>query len=112
MKAQIGDEGTEQFTVTTRVDGRTIKEQPIHDPFIHNTTVVILSRWDHFLAIFKRREIRVEVNVWGSEAAQRAIMTLDPVQLSKETEEILEQRRIARESFPTIGYYVEEAQKA
>lgn len=107
MKAHLGEEGTEQFSVETLVDGRTIKVQPIHDPFIHSTTVVSISRWDHFWAIFRRREIRVQVFVSSSEGAQRAIMTLDPEQLARDTEEILHERKISRESSPTIGYYVE-----
>ena len=107
MKAHRGEEGTEQFSVETLVDGKTIKVQPIHDPFIHSTTVVSISRWDHFLAIFRRREIRVQVFVSSSEGAQRAIMTLDPEQLARDTEEILHERKIARESSPTIGYYAE-----
>ena len=100
----VGEEGTEQFTVETRVDGKTIKKQPIHDPFIYCMTITFLTRFDHFLAIFRRREIRVEVIVRGSEGAQRAIMTLDPGQLARDTEEILEQRRISRESSPIMGF--------
>lgn len=100
----LGKEGTEQFSVETVVDGRTIKVQPIHDPFIHNTTVVQISRWDHFKAIFRRREFRIEVTVRGSEGAQRAIMTLNPERLSRDTEEILHQRKISRETSPTVGW--------
>jgi len=107
MKTRLGEEGTEQFTVETQVDGRTIKVQPVHDPFIHSTTVVSIPRWDHFLAIFKRREIRVQVAVRASEGAQRAVMTLDPSQLAKDTEEILHERKIAHETSPTIGYYAQ-----
>ena len=103
MKAHLGEEGTEQFSVEVRVDDKTIKVQPVHDPFIYNTTVVGISRWDHFLAIFRLRTIKVQVSVWGSEGAQRAIMTLDPEQLARDTEEILEQRRISRESSPAVG---------
>lgn len=107
--AMLGEQGTEQFTVTSRQDGKLIREQKIHDPFIHCTTVIQISRWDLFKAMFRRQyETRVEVSVWGSEAAQRAIMTLDPEALARETEEILEQRRISRETSPMIGYCVEE----
>jgi hypothetical protein len=93
----LGEDGTEQFTVETRVDGRTLEAQPIHDPFIRNTTHVGLSRWDHFCQVFRPRLIRVEVTVRGTEGAQRAIMTLNPEQLQSDTEDILEQRRISRE---------------
>lgn len=97
MRAFLGETGTEQFTVETRVDGRVVKTQRIHDPFIRNTTVVGLTRFDHFLAIFKRRQIRVEVAVQGGEGAQRAIMMLDPYELQRESEEILERRKNSRE---------------
>lgn len=98
MKTQLGEEGTEQFTVESRLDGKTIKVQPIHDPFIHSTVGFKGSRWDHFKAIFRPPVVKVEVIVRASEAAQRAIMTLDPVQLTRETEEILEGRRQFHES--------------
>lgn len=104
MKAQIGDEGTEQFTVETWVDDQRIKVQPIHDPFIHTTTVIILSRWAHFMAIFRRREIRVRVHVWGSEGAQRAIMALDPKDLQHDTDEIVEARRVSCELYNRNGH--------
>jgi hypothetical protein len=109
MKTMLGEEGTEQFSVEILVDGKTIKVQPIHDPFIHSTVVVGISRWDHFLAIFKRRQIRVQVFVSSSEGAQRAVMTLDPEKLARDTEEILHERKISRETSPTIGYCVVEA---
>lgn len=95
----LGENGTEQFTITTSVDGKVIKEQPIHDPFLWNRTVVGLSRWDLFKALFKRQfTTTVEINVRGTEGVQRAIMMLDPKQLQLETEKILEERRISRES--------------
>jgi len=98
LRSHLGEDGTEQFTVTTRVDGKTIKEQPIHDPFIHNRTVVRISRWDLFKGMFRRQfEVKVEVSVRGSEGALRAIMMLDPVALKTESEEILVGRRRNRE---------------
>ena len=105
----LGEQGTEQFTVTTRVDGKTIKLQAIHDPFISNTTMVGISRWGHFLAIFRPTHTRIEVIVSGSFGAQRAIMMLDPKQLKLDSEEILDQRRVSREesacSGNTIGFH-------
>jgi hypothetical protein len=94
----LGDEGTEQFTVETILDGESIGVQKIHDPFIFNETVIMLSRWDCFLSIFRRRRICVEVHIQGSLGAQRAIMTLDPERMARDTEEILEQRRLSREN--------------
>jgi hypothetical protein len=107
MTAHLGEEGTEQFSVETRVDEKTVRVQPIHDPFIRSTCIVGISRWDHFVAIFRPRKIKIQIIVNGSEGANRAIMTLDPEQLARDTEEILEERRIAHESSPTIGYCVE-----
>jgi len=101
----LGDQGTEQFTVETLVDGKSIQVQPIHDPFIYSHATVRLGRWDHFLAIFWRRDICVDVVVRGSEGATRSIMTLDPEKLQKDTEEILEQRKASRESSSAIGLY-------
>lgn len=97
MNAHIGEEGTEQFTLETRVDGRTVNVHPLHDPFLTSTTTVWLSRWDHFKAIFKKRIFTVQVKVRGTEGVQRAIMTLDPFKLQQETEAILEERRESRE---------------
>ena len=39
----IGEEGTEQFTVTTRVNGELVADRKIHDPFAHTT--VTLKGW-------------------------------------------------------------------
>lgn len=111
MKAMLGEDGTEQFTVETRVDGKTIRVQPIHDPFISSHTFTSLSRWDHFKALFRKQWTKTEVIVRASEGAQRAIMTLDPEQLQRDTEDILEQRRISREASPTIGYCFESGAK-
>jgi hypothetical protein len=89
----LGEDGTEQFTVETRVNGELIRHQEIHDPFICNTTVIygLRAAWVALV-----RGIRVEVVVRGSEGAQRAVMTLDPKKLRVDTEEILEARRLAR----------------
>lgn len=89
--------GKEQFAIATRVDGELIKEQPIHDPFIYNKTIIGISRWDLFKAIFRKQfEIKVEVTVRGSEGVQRAIMMLEPEALEAETIAILEDRRSNR----------------
>jgi hypothetical protein len=91
--AQIGDEGTEQFTVKTRLNGEVIREQVIHDPFI-NTTVKLGGWRAAWMAL--RGGINVEVEVRGSEGAQRAILTLDPKRLAADTEAIAEARRQSR----------------
>lgn len=95
----LGANGTEQFTIITRVDGKVIQEKPIHDPFLHNKTVVGVSRWDLFKAMFRKQyTVTVEVSVRGTEGVQRAIMMLDPVELGRETATMLEDRRRSRES--------------
>lgn len=96
----LGEEGTEQFTVVVETDGKAVATQSIHDPFIHTEVVTVLSRWACFLGLFmqRRRTTVTRVAVHGSKGAERAIMTLDPVQLSRDTKEILEGRRISRET--------------
>jgi len=95
----LGEEGTEQFTVTTTRDGKLIREQKIHDPLITSTTVIRISRWDLFKALFKRQfETRIQVHVWATEGAQRAIMTMNPLELAKETDQIYADRKASREA--------------
>lgn len=105
----IGENGTEQFTVTTYLDGEIIRVQPIHDPFIRSTTVTVIGRWDAFKAIFRRKAFKIGVHVDGSEGVQRAIMTMDPEKLQGETEKILDQRRRSREENGVVGLYAMEA---
>lgn len=100
----LGELGTEQFRITTSIDDRIIGDQTIHDPFICNKTVIGLSRWNLFQALFKRQfEIRVSVKVHATEGALRAVMTLDPVALQNDTDEILRQRAISREKYAGMG---------
>lgn len=100
----LGDEKTEQFTVISRANGKVISEQAIHDPFIHNETIV---RWNFLDAVKElfftgKIEVVVETSVRGSEGAQRAIMMLDPLQLQLETADILDDRRRSRESASSV----------
>jgi len=92
----LGEPNTEQFTVETYINGNKIGEQCIDDPFVR-TTVVIGWR-DILRALF--RGLKVQVCVNGSPGAERAVMTLDPYRLEHDTNEILEERRRARESSP------------
>lgn len=96
MVCMLGEVGTEQFTVETRVDGVLVRTQSVHDPFIRNTTLVGLSLWQRLVLLFRPRHILVEVKVDGTEGVQRAIMTLDPEKLAQDTKEILEQREASR----------------
>jgi hypothetical protein len=103
----LGEEGTEQFELTTRVNGVEIRRLKIHDPF--HCTRVVMRGWKHaWNALTKGIEVQVSVN--GSEGAQRAIMTLDPHALTQETRNILIERVEQRErngDAGTVGYYVE-----
>lgn len=95
----LGQNGTEQFTIETWQDGKLIRSQAIHDPFLHSKTTIAISRWDLFKAMFRKQFITtIEVSVHGTEGVQRAIMTLDPEQLEKETQKMLEERRQNRDS--------------
>lgn len=92
----LGEDGTEQFTIDTRVNGKVVGEQKIHDPFIRST--VKLRGFGHaWNALFGG--IKVELCLNASEGAQRAIMTLNPEVLEAETREILEERRLSREAW-------------
>jgi hypothetical protein len=104
----LGEEGTEQFTVTTRVNDEIIKEQPIHDPFLYTT--VTLRGWKHAWNLL-RGGIRVSVSVSGSHGAMRAIMSLDPHKLNEDTQQFLEhcaQRRAENDAAGVVGCFAEQ----
>jgi hypothetical protein len=101
----LGENGTEQFTISTRVNGELIKAQPIHDPF-HRTSVHLRGIKHAWTALTKG--IRVEVAVDGSHGAVQAVMTLDPRKLEEATQIFLEQqaqRRQANDAAGVVGYY-------
>ncbi len=80
--AHIGEEGTEQFTVATRLNGDLVGPvRQIHDPFIHTTVVI---GWRDMLKGLLTRKLRVEVTVRGTHAAQSRIMTMDPAEMQRE----------------------------
>ena len=94
----LGEAGTEQFTIETRQDGKLIRSQAIHDPFLWSRTTIAISRWDLFKALFRKQFITtVEVNVRGTEGVVRAIMILDLDKLRAETEQILADRARSRQ---------------
>jgi hypothetical protein len=107
MKEHLGETGTEQFTVATRINGELIKAQPIHDPFVR--TSVRLHGFGHaWRALFGG--IKVEVAVDGSHGAQATIMTLNPRELEDRTQLFLEQqaqRRAENDAEGVTGYYVQ-----
>jgi hypothetical protein len=110
----LGENGTEQFTITVKQDGKLIREQKLHDPFLWNSTTIALSRWDLFKALFRKQFVTtVEVKVDGTQGVVRAVMMLDPERLQAETEKILADRARNRESNSgeTHGFIAEAAQE-
>jgi hypothetical protein len=106
MATRIGESGTEQFTITTKVDGKIIAERPIHDPFLTNRTVFAMSRWQLFKALFRKQfSVEVEVSVRGTEGMIRTIMMLDPKEIEKETQAILEECAKQRWNPSASGVY-------
>jgi hypothetical protein len=105
----LGEENTEQFTVTTRVNEKLIKAQKIHDPFIRCTTTLRGFRhaWNALT-----KGITVTVAVDGSHGAMSAIMTLDPTRLEEDTQIFLErqaQRRTENDQDGIMGYCAAES---
>jgi hypothetical protein len=92
--SHLGEDGTEQFTVTTRANEEVIGRQSIHDPFIRSTVKLRGFQWA-WKALFGG--IKVQVSVDATEGAQRAVMTLNPRQLETDTRLILAERKRARE---------------
>lgn len=105
----LGEEGTEQFTVTTRVNDEKIGEQKIHDPFIR--TRVVLKGFGHaWRALFGG--ITVQVTVDASHGAMRAVMMLDPEKLEEDSAEFLRQMAVRREwneQNGVVGYCQEQS---
>lgn len=93
----LGETGTEQFTITTTQDGKLIHEQKVHDPFVHSTTTICISRWDLFKALFQKQcKIVLRFHLSGTLAVTRAIMTLDPFALEAENQKIRDDYAIGR----------------
>jgi hypothetical protein len=65
-------EGTEQFTVTTKLSGKIVGVKAIHDPFIH--TKVVTTWWWKFW-----KPIVVEVSVGATPDMMRKVMRLEPL---------------------------------
>lgn len=99
----LGEEGTEQFSVRTHVDGKLIGDKPVHDPFA--TTTVKLRGLRHAWNALTRG-ITVQVSVDASHGAISTIMMLDPQALHEQTNIFLErqaQRRAQNEATGTFG---------
>src|ERR1700677_2849886 len=100
----LGENGTEQFVLTTRVNGKVIGTKPIHDPF-HTTRIKMRGFRHAWNALTKGIEVHVSLD--GSAGAQRAIMMLDPKVLDQETSNILNERAGQRDRTDgTVGFYV------
>ena len=67
----LGEPGTEQFTLTTKLNGKVIDQKTIHDPFVH--TRVTTTWWWQFW-----KPIVVEVNVSATHEMMSKVMQLDP----------------------------------
>lgn len=101
---KIGEEGTEQFTVTTNVNGEMIGNQLIHDPFVR--TSVTLRGWKHAWRALTSG-IKVNVCVDGTHGAVSAVMMLDPEKLQYSTDEHLKfcaRSREENEALGLVGY--------
>lgn len=103
MRAMLGEEGTEQFTLDIEYNGRKFPTKPLHDPFI--TTRIGISRWDLFKGLFCK-QFEVRLHLGGTHMVQRSIMTLDPEQLARDEKVWLEEMATARKNHPTIGYTI------
>ena len=107
MGLALGEHGSEQFSVETRVDGKQIGFQEIHDPFVR-TTVRLKGLRHAWNVLF--RGITINVNVDGTHGAMRAVMMLDPQQLQQDTEDHLRdmaQRRAANADMRMVSSYSE-----
>lgn len=80
----LGEPGTEQFTIRTDVDGKTVDSQHLHDPLVFHTVILLRSRWRRFLDVFRTNPIRVQVCVSTHPWISAAILMLDPVALETE----------------------------
>jgi hypothetical protein len=116
MKGTLGEEGTEQFTVTSYIDDdggglRLIREQKVHDPFIHSTIISVLTRWFCIRGLFqkKHRTVKTQVCVRGSHGASARIMTMDPEELQRETDEWLVYAAKSRAECAASGMAIMEA---
>ena len=103
--------GNPQFEVTTRINGKEIDRQAIHDPFI--LTRVRLRGFAYaWRALTKGLEVQVAID--GTHGAVSAVMMLDPEHIERDTAEFLTfqaQRRANNMQAGVVGYYVDQ-QKA
>ena len=105
----LGD-GNPQFEVTTRVNGKQIGQQWVHDPFARTTVKLRGFRyaWD---ALTKGLNIQVAID--GTHGAVSAIMMLDPQLIEEDTAEFLtfqSHRREANTQAGIVGYYADAKQ--
>jgi hypothetical protein len=94
QRSTLGVGGTQQFTVTYKLDGKIVEETRLHDPFVTATMGVRLSWWKCLLGVFRGGSpvSEVQISVRGTKAAQRRILALDPVEMQRENEWEAEQR--------------------
>lgn len=98
--------GSPQFEVTTRVNGKQIGQQWIHDPFIR-TTVKLRGLRYAWNALTKGLSIQIAVD--GTHGAVSAIMMLDPEKIDQTTAEFLAYQAMRRETNGIVGFCNEKA---
>jgi hypothetical protein len=97
--ANLGEEGTEQFTVETLLDGKQIALQKLHDPFTSTTVTIGFRRWETIKQLLRPSLTKVQVIVRGSPSATARIMTMDPREMMREN---VERERRASEPAVTM----------
>lgn len=80
----LGEPNTEQFEVITEVDGEMVHKLKIHDPFVRTTTTVkgFRAAWKCLFGL------SVTTRVNGTPGAMSTVMMLDPLLLSKTTDNL------------------------
>lgn len=77
-KVDVGEPGTEQYTIKTFINDKLFREQKIHDPFI-NTRVITTGK-DLWKALFKGA-LRIVIDVSGTPLAHKAVFGMDPTEI-------------------------------
>ncbi len=78
-QVRLGEPGTEQFEIETRVNDVRVHKMKMHDPFVRTTTTLhgIGCAWRCLFG-----GLRVTTFVHGSHGAMRDVMNLDPTAMA------------------------------
>jgi len=71
------------LTIETLLDGKRIRSQAIHDPFLHNKTTVEMSLWDRIKFLF-HGSIMFEIKIRGDDDAHRQWFRTDKLPRNKD----------------------------